>query len=109
MLVVRVRDRTGMGSVPPPRGVLIEAGHPNILHRILTKVKIDEKVLRFFKISRKKLHIKNVRMNAFLLINRSADLDLNKNIIFQLFIGYSVGSAHMKLLINSSQCGFAAA
>ncbi len=79
MLVVRVRDRTGMGSVPPPRGVLIEAGHPNILYRILTKVKKDEKVFRFFKIVSKKLYIKNVRMNAFLLINRSADLDLNKN------------------------------
>jgi hypothetical protein len=71
-----------MGSVPPPRGVLTEAGHPNILYRILTKIK---KVLRFFKIARKKLHIKNVRMNAFLLINRSADLDLNKKFHFRLY------------------------
>jgi hypothetical protein len=48
-------------------------------------------------------------MNAFLLINRSADLDLNRKFIFQIFIGCLVGSAHKKLLINSSQCGFAAA
>jgi hypothetical protein len=52
-------------------------------------------------------------MNAFLLINRSADLDLNKNFKFkfkfQIFIGYLVEAAYNKLLINYSQFGFAAA
>ena len=84
MLVVRVRERTGMGSVPVPRVVLTRTNIPKLINRNNVLQVFRAKIICFFNTKINKFLLFCLVENAggmfvFLLMNRSADLDLKTN------------------------------